>query len=110
MLILFILGAAVVFALQNVAIITVTFFSWELTGSMALILMVSIGIGVTVATFMLLPEYISNYLNNKRLRKEIARLEDELAKQKELTVFANHTPPTKEDIAKIERGAIHHNT
>lgn len=111
MIILFIVGlllgaAAVIFALQNVAVITVTFFSWQLTGSLSLILLLTITSGILITIFLLLPEFINNYFRYKNLKKENKNLEEELRKQKELTVFAKHTPPTDEEISKIEHGAI----
>jgi uncharacterized integral membrane protein len=110
MILLFILGlviggVAVVFALQNVAVITVSFFSWQLTGSLALILSLALAAGVLTASLLILPESLKNYLKYRNLKKENKRLEEELRKQKELTVFAKHTPPTKEVISNIEHGA-----
>lgn len=110
MIILFILGlalgaVAVVFALQNVAVITVTFFAWQLTGSLALILSLAIGMGVLVTILMILPGSIDNYFRYKRLKKENTRLEEELRKQRELHHFSEKTPPSKNDIDKIEHGA-----
>jgi uncharacterized integral membrane protein len=110
MIILFILGlilggVAVIFTLQNVDVITVSFFSWNLTGSLALILALAISTGVLITILLILPESIKNYFTNRSLKKEIKRLEEELRKQKELTVFAKQTPPTPEIISKIERGA-----
>ena len=66
MIILFIVGmllgvVSVVFALQNVAVITVTFFSWHLTGSLAIILLLAIASGVVIAILFLLPEFFINY-------------------------------------------------
>ncbi len=111
MIIFFITGlllgiAAVIFALQNVEVITVSFFSWELTGSLALILMLAIGSGLLASALLILPESIKNHFRYKSLKKENAKLADELKKQRELTVFAKHTPPTAEVIHKIEHGAI----
>ena len=111
MIILFVFGLllgamAVVFALQNVVIITVTFFSWQITGSLALILLLTITTGVFIAILLLLPEFISNHFKYKNLKKDNERLEEELRKQKELTVFAKNTPPTEEEISKIEQGAV----
>jgi uncharacterized integral membrane protein len=111
MLILFILGlilggVAVIFALQNTAVITVSFFSYQLTGSLALILSLAILTGILITLLIILPESINNYFRNKRLRKEIKRLAEELRKQKELTVFAKETPATEEDIEHIERTVI----
>ena len=111
MIILFIFGlllgaVSVIFALQNIAIITVTFFSWHLTGSLALILLLTITAGVLIAILLLLPEFINNYFKYKKLKKENIDLVEELRKQKELTIFAKNTPPTEEEISKIEQGAI----
>ena|SRR6185295_3362174 len=111
MIILFILGlllgvVSVIFALQNIVVITVSFFSWHLTGSLALILLLALSSGVLVAALLMLPETMKNYFRYKSLKRENERLAEELRKQKELTVFAKHTPATPEEIAKIEQGAI----
>ncbi len=111
MIILFVVGllmgvVSVIFALQNVAIITVTFFSYQITGSLALILSLAMGTGALIVILLLLPESIRSYFKYKRLKKENERLEEDLRKQKELTVFAKNTPPTEEIISKIEKGAI----
>ena len=111
MIILFIIGLllgalAVVFALQNIAVVTVSFFSWELTGSLSLVLLLAVSTGMLIAIFLLLPEFVGSYFKYKNLKKENKQLAEDLQKQKELTVFAKQTPPSKEDISKIENGAI----
>lgn len=108
---LFILGIllgvlAVIFTLQNVTAITVTFFAWHLTGSLAVILMLAILSGILITLLMILPQSIGNFFKYRRYEKEIRRLEEELRHQKELVVFAKKTPPTPDDIARIEHGAI----
>jgi len=111
MIILFIIGLliggmAVIFSLQNTAIITVAFFSWQITGSLALILPLAIGTGVLITILLILPESVKNYFRYKNLQNENEKLQEDLRKQKELTVFAKNTPPTEEIISKIELGAI----
>ncbi len=113
MIILFIIGlllgaVTVIFALQNVDVITVSLFSWDITGSLALILLMAATSGMIVALLLLLPEFISNHFKYKALFKEKEKLKDDLEKQKQLTVFAKNVPPTEEDIAKIENGSITH--
>ena len=113
MIIFFILGLvlggmAVVFALQNIDVITVVLFGWQLTGSLSLILLLSILAGILIALLIVLPRSIGDYFRYKKLQKENANLTEELKKQKELTVFAKTTSPTPEHIAKIEEGAISH--
>lgn len=113
MIILFILGlllgaAAVIFALQNVAVVTVSFFSWEITGSLALILSMAIGAGALAMILLVIPESAKNYFRHKKLLKENKNLEEELRKQKELTVFAKKVPPSEEAIHRIEEGSVAH--
>ena len=113
MIILFILGVilgalAVFFALQNVMVVTVTFFSWQLTSSLSVVLLMAILSGALIVLLILLPESVSNYFKYKKLMKTNTKLEEELRKQKELVVFAKETNPTKNDIGHIEQGAIHH--
>ena len=101
-------GAAVVFALQNTVAITVTFFAWQLGGSLSTILILAVLAGVLASLLIVLPEGISNYFQYRKLKKENTKLEELLRKQKELTVFAKDTPPSIQTIEKIENGAIHH--
>jgi uncharacterized integral membrane protein len=111
MIILFIFGLligaiAVMFALQNIDIITVTFFTWHMTGSLALVLLLTISAGVVVTVLLLLPGSIKNYFKYKALLKENKKLEEELRKQKELTMFAKITPVDEGVITKIDHGSI----
>ncbi|HEY4509278.1 MAG TPA: LapA family protein [Candidatus Paceibacterota bacterium] len=101
-------GAAVVFALQNTTAITVTFFAWQLGGSLSTIIILAILSGVVASLLIVLPESVSNYFRYRKLKKENVKLEELLRKQKELTVFAKDTPPDIKTIEKIENGAIHH--
>ena len=113
MIILFVFGLllgalAVVFALQNIDVITIVFFSWHLTGSLSIILLITMLTGVIVTLLILLPKSISDYFMYKKLKNENAGLAEELRKQKELTIFAKTTSPGPETIKKIEDGAISH--
>lgn len=102
-------GVAVVFALQNIAVVTVTFFSWQFPpSSLAVILILSILAGILITLLILLPGSIGNYFKYKKLQKKNAELTEELRKQKELTLFAKITSPSPETITKIEDGAISH--
>jgi len=111
MLILFILGlllgaVAVVFSLQNIAVVTVTFFSWQLDGSLAVILLLSIITGILICLLILLPGTIQTAMRLRALKRENKKLEEELKKQKVLTVFAKNESPSPETIEAIEKGAI----
>jgi uncharacterized integral membrane protein len=100
MIILFTIGIllgviSVVFVLQNVDIVTVTFFSWHFNGSLALVLFLTFTVGIFVTILLILPESINNYLKNKKIEKENEKLKEELRKQKELTTFAKNVSPTE---------------
>ncbi|MDO8729323.1 MAG: LapA family protein [bacterium] len=101
------LGAvSVIFALQNVTVVTLTFFTWQFEGSLALILLLAIVMGTLISLLIVLPESVKNYFRYKRLKKVNEKLEGELKKQKELTVFAKKTPASAEEIAQINQGSI----
>ena len=102
-----ILGAlSVTFALQNIAVITVSFFHWQLSGSLSLILLLAVLMGVLITLLIILPESIRNYFKYKNLQHENKKLADDLQKQKELTFFAKKATASPETIEKIEQGAI----
>ncbi|MBA3732778.1 LapA family protein [Patescibacteria group bacterium] len=115
MFVLFIIGLllgaiAVVFALQNIVMVTVSFFAWHLQGSLAVIILLAITTGILITLLILLPGSIKNSWTVSGLRKDNKKLEEELRKQKELTHFAKHDAPTHSDISNIENGSIeHHN-
>jgi len=111
MILLFIVGlllgaVSVMFALQNVSVVTVTFFQWSFDGSLAVVLLLAITSGILICLLLVLPGSIGTTFKFRRMRKEYSRLEEELRKQKELTMFAHHDTPSRGDIEKIENGAV----
>jgi uncharacterized integral membrane protein len=99
-------GVMVIFALQNIELVTVTFFAWQFEGSLALVLLLTTLVGIILTTLLLLPSTVIGYFKLNKLKRVNASLEEELRKQKERTVFAKTTDPTAEEIAHIETGAI----
>jgi lipopolysaccharide assembly protein A len=86
-----ILGAgAVFFVLQNMFFVTVTFLSWELTTSLAVIISVAILIGFVVSSLLSVPSVIKNIFIISKLKKENKNLSEELNKmhivQKEILI------------------------
>ena len=74
------LGAiSVLFALQNVEVVTVTFFSWQMTAPLALILLGTILSAVIVTLLVLLPSLIQEAIYVKTLKKQRRELEDEFS-------------------------------
>ena len=74
-------GAAVLFALQNTAIVTVSLAAWQFDGSLALVLLITLGLGVLIAGLISSPAMIKRQWAVVRLRRQVADLEQQTAQQ-----------------------------
>jgi septal ring factor EnvC (AmiA/AmiB activator) len=70
---------AVIFALQNTAAVTVSFFIWHYTGSLALVLLFSVVVGVLISLLASLPGLIKGSWTGASQRKKLASLESALS-------------------------------
>jgi putative membrane protein len=68
---------AVLFALQNNVPITVSFFAWSFGGSLALVLLITLGIGAIVAGLLSSPRLLRSQWAGSRLRRQVATLEEQ---------------------------------
>jgi len=66
---------AVLFALQNNVPVTVSFFAWSFGGSLALVLLITLGLGALVAGLVPSPAVIRGQWNGRRLRRQVDTLE-----------------------------------
>jgi len=74
-----IIGAvSVVFVLQNITPITVTFFVWQLSGSLSVILLVALLAGMLMSVLILLPSFIKAEWKLGKLEKQKKKLEEEV--------------------------------
>jgi uncharacterized integral membrane protein len=74
------LGAtSVIFALQNVTVVTVSFFAWQVTAPLALVLLSTILSAVIVTLLVLLPSLIQEAMYVKTLKKQQRELEKEFS-------------------------------
>lgn len=74
-----VLGAAfIIFVLQNVTPITVTFFTYHLSGSLSIILLLSLVSGMLITVLILLPGLIRDEFRVRKLKKENNDLANEL--------------------------------
>ncbi len=71
-------GVAVVFAFQNNDIVTVKFFENYFTGSVALIIISSLIIGLLIGMIIFVPRIISSSWRARNLFKENERLKNRL--------------------------------
>jgi uncharacterized integral membrane protein len=96
-----ILGAAMVaFVLQNITTVSVSFLTWHLDGSLAIILFLAFGVGVLMTLLFLLPSFIRDEWQYHKLKKHARAIEDELTRaNKSLsTVGAPQPQPSMSEV------------
>ena len=71
--------AAVLFALQNNALVTVTIALWHFESTLAVVLLLAIGLGVLIAGLVSTPTVLRGQWSGARLRRQLAALEKEKA-------------------------------
>ncbi len=80
---LIIAALAVIFALQNAMPIAVSFFTWRYEGSLALVLLLTLGMGVIISLLISLPAVIRKKLIISSQKKVINDLEKSLKEKSE---------------------------
>jgi len=70
---------AVTFALQNSVPVTVVFAFWRYDSSLALVLLVALGVGALISGLVSTPSVIRGQWTGARLRRQVANLEDDKA-------------------------------
>ena len=91
---------AVVFAVQNAIPITVTFFSWKFEGFLALVLLLTLALGVVMSLLVSRPAMIKRSWVISQQKKRIEDLERNL-----LGVMETSESPQQEDPPHLDRGA-----
>ena len=75
----FVLGAAaVVFALQNTEVVALTFMGWQFQSSLALLVLVSLAVGMLISILASLPSALSSKFRMMRLKHENRKLAEEV--------------------------------
>jgi len=88
---------AVIFALQNTDVVTVTFFSLSYEGSLALIILVAVALGILIGVLVMTPGNIKNKISSTRNRKKVSSLESSLEEHKsKLAALEKPVPPEPE--------------
>lgn len=90
-------GAAVIFALQNVGTVMVTFLGWQFEGSLALIVILSLFAGILISLLFSLSAFIQGMMSESRLKRHNTALQRDLETHKTMLDEANkklaETPP-----------------
>ena len=90
---------AVIFALQNTTQVTIAFLIWQFDQSLALVLLLSLAIGVVIGLLTISPTVIKGKLAASNQKKKIDSLEKEIyqyqIKISNFETSANQTPTTE---------------
>jgi uncharacterized integral membrane protein len=93
---------AVVFAVQNTAITTVSFLMWDFDNSLAVVILLTVFTGVLISILMSLPGWIKNRVYLMSIRKKNKDLETKLTKQEEkLQVTLQEVETLKNQIVSL---------
>ncbi|WP_322792981.1 LapA family protein [Bellilinea sp.] len=95
---------AVIFALQNTAAVSVSFFVWQFNQSLALVLLLAAFVGVIIGLLTILPGSIKTRWQLAARNKKIALLEKEIEELKQKLTSAEQrlqalqlTPPAEQN-------------
>jgi len=78
-----ILGAvSVIFLLQNVAMVTVSFMTWQISASLAIVLFGALLCGIIIMSLVLIPSLIRDGAYLSSIKRQKRELENELAQLK----------------------------
>lgn len=96
----FVLGiAALLFAVQNIQAVALTFLNWQFETSLAVVVLTSILLGILISLLASLPSALSDHFRIKRLRKENEYLAEEVdAHRQAAQAAAPPTPPATVDL------------
>jgi uncharacterized integral membrane protein len=89
---------AVIFALQNPTMVSVSLFGYPVDGSLALVILVAVGLGILIGVLVMTPGRIKSSLSNARNRKKIGSLEASLDEHKSKLVAAEKPAVTEVEV------------
>ncbi len=89
---------SVVFAIQNPFIVTAALFGFSMKGSLALFVLIGVGVGFLIGILVMLPSVLKGAIKVSQHRKQISGLEKTLNAQKAKAVEAE--APDSETVSK----------
>ena len=79
--------AIVLFAVQNSAMVTISFLSFHYSGSLALIVVVLFALGLLAGLLISLPSLLKKHLALREHKKKIKRLEENMTRSSSSNTF-----------------------
>jgi uncharacterized integral membrane protein len=92
---------AVFFALENTMIVTVSFFGYAVSGSLALFILAAIALGLLLGVLIMTPGRIRSSLSGRRNAKKISSLESSLDEHKS-KLAAMEKPASSEPAPEVD--------
>jgi len=97
---IFIAILAVIFALQNAVPITVSFLTWKFESSLALVLLITVSLGIMMSLLVSVPSMIKRMKLVSSLKRKIQALEKghyyENRREKEIEINSEQSEPPLE--------------
>jgi len=101
---------AVVFTIQNAALVTVTFLVWDLNHSLAFVVLLAILAGVLISQFVAMPTRLKRKVEITNQTKKIKEMETELMSSKvrmealkqEVEVYRSKVDPPMDEMSVAE--------
>ena len=90
---------AVMFSLENVTLIRITFFGYPMDGTSGSFMLIALGVGVLIAMILMLPSLIGNGLKLMRHKRKLAEYEQQPARKPRKNVAPKDKQPSVEDDA-----------
>jgi len=101
------LGAAVVlFILQNVVPVTVTFLVWQFSGTIAALVLLAVIAGVLIGLMLALPAILNKEFKNANLKKHNKKLEDDLEEHKQRMIDTPTTVVNTTEPVVVEKATV----
>ena len=96
---------AVIFATQNPEVVGLSFYGFNVEGSLAVIILVSLGVGVIIGGLIVMPGSIRRGIELRNQLKKVGGLEKSLEEQKDKIAKAEHIisiydPPAEDENKK----------
>ena len=79
-LILALIIASVLFAVQNTETVTVTFIAWSVTGSLSLLLIIALILGFIIGSLLMAPSVLRKKFQSFGLKRRVSKLQKEKEK------------------------------
>lgn len=98
--------AVALFAVQNAMMVDVSFMAWKFSTSLVVVIICSLLAGIIISLFWLLKMKTQNYLQFKKMREQIAELENKNSKLAEENKILMYTQKQRIEALEYDKATI----